>query len=158
MVEKVEVPLETKYKFAMGGFASAYKGFLELIREEYGAAAALKIYEKYSKKDDRIKNFTNTILTAFKIEGNDCETIGKFWDVWYELTGMKVTVLERSKAINRVKVTKCPLKMEYKDLSDFSLINKEFVFEVINPKATVERPKAMCEGDPYCEYIYKLEE
>lgn len=158
MVEKVEVPLDFKYKVAIGGYLSILKGFMELIRDKYGAAAALKIYEKYCKKDDRLKNVVNTFLTVFKIEGNDCETIGKFWDVWYEISGMEVTVLERSKAINRVKVTKCPLIMTYKDLSDFSLINKEIVFEVINPKATVKRPKAMCEGDPYCEYVYKIEE
>ena len=158
MAEKVEIPWETKYKFAMGGYSGVAKGFLELIREEYGAAAALKLYEKLVKKDDRIKNLTNTILTAFNLKGNDVETIGKWFDIWLELCGAEYTTLERSKTFNRMKVTMCPFKTEPKDISDWELIFSNMVVKTINPKATVEQPKTMCAGDPYCEVVHKIEE
>ncbi len=68
------------------------------------------------------------------------------------------TILERSKTINRIKVTKCPWKTEPKDISDWVLIFNNIVNKTINPKATLERPKAMCAGDSYCEYVWKIEE
>ena len=46
MAKKVSIPWELKYKFAQGGWTTLLKGFLYEIREEYGAAAALKIYER----------------------------------------------------------------------------------------------------------------
>lgn len=107
---------------------------------------------------DRIKNLTNFFLTTFKIEGNDCETNAKWWDIWYELMGFESTWLERKKTINRTKITKCPVKTEYKDISDWALTFCDIIAKTINPKATVERPKAMCAGDPHCEYIVRLEE
>ena len=158
MAEKMEIPWETKYKFAMGGYSGVAKGFLELIREEYGAAAALKMYEKLIKKDDRVKNLTNTILTAFKLEGNDAETIGKWYDIFFELFGLEYTTLERSKTILRNKITKCPFKIEPKDISDWCKIFSNMAVKTINPKATFEGLKAMCAGDPYCEAVVKIEE
>ena len=158
MAEKVEIPLETKYKFAVGGYHSVLKGFMHAIREEYGAAAALKLYEKMSKEGDRVKNFANAITTVFKLEGNDAETIAKWQSIFSELTGIEYTWLERSKTLARVKVTKCPWKTEGKDISDWPLIFLGISHKTINPKATIERPKGMCAGDPYCEYIYKIEE
>ena len=107
---------------------------------------------------DRIKNLTNFFLTTFKLEGNDCETIGKWWDIWNELMGQETIILERSKTINRARITKCPVKTEYKDINEWDLIFNNIVAKTINPKITVERPKGMCAGDPYCEFIYKIEE
>ena len=158
MAENVEIPWETKYKFAMGGYSGAVKGFLELIREEYGAAAALKIFEKYVNKDDRVKNLTNIILTAFKLEGNVAETIGKWFDIWLEICGAEYTTLERSKTINRIKVTACPFKTESKDISNWEPIFSNIVVKTINPKAALELTKTMCAGDPYCEVVHKIEE
>ena len=158
MAKKVEIPWETKYKFAVGGYHAAIKGLLHLTREKYGADAALEIYERFCKEGDRVKNFTNTILEVFKIEGNDAEAIAKWYDIFYELTGMEGTALEKSETFLRVKVTKCPWKTDYKDISDWDLNFADMVDKTINPKATVERPKAMCAGDPYCEFVHKIEE
>ena len=158
MAKKVAIPWELKYKFAMGGYASGYKGWLYTVREEYGATAALKLYERVCKREDRIKNFTKSILTIFKIENNDAEAIGEWFDIWSELIGQEYTVLERNKTIAKSKITRCPYKVEYKDISDYGLIFVNIVIKTINPKATVERPKGMCAGDPYCEYVYKIEE
>jgi hypothetical protein len=158
MGEKVEIPWETKYKFALGGYSGVAKGFMYVIRDELGAAKALEFYEKLVKKDDRVKNLTNTILTAFKLEGNDAETIGKWYDIFFELFGFEYTTPERSKTILRNKVTKCPFKTEPKDISDWCRIYSNMVVKTINPKATFERPKAMCAGDPYCEAVVKIEE
>ena len=152
------IPWELKYIYAKGGWTSLLKGLIYEIREKYGAAAALEIYESFNKRYDRIKKMTNNIKNAFKIEGNDAETIGQWWDIWWELTGYEGILLERSKTINRVKVTKCPWKTEPKDLGAWALIFTNIVIKTINPRATMERPKAMCAGDPYCEYIYKVEE
>jgi len=157
MAEKVEIPWETKYKFAVGGYHAAIKGILTLTRENYGAEAALERYERFCKIDDRVKNVTNTIRTVFKIEGNDAETIGKWWDIFGEITGMETTIIERNKTIDRRKTTKCPWKTEPKDISDWFLIGANIIIKTINPKATVERPKAMCAGDSHCEYVYKIE-
>lgn len=55
-------------------------------------------------------------------------------------------------------MTKCPWKTKYKDISDYTFIFAEIASKAINEKVTLERPKAMCEGDPYCEYVYKIEE
>jgi hypothetical protein len=158
MAKKRVIPWELKYKYAMGGYAVMLKAFLYAIREKYGAAAVLEIYERISKMDDRVKNMTNSILTAFKLEGNDAETIGEWWDIWQDLIGQEVTILEQSKTIRRVKITKCPWVTEPEDISDWALIFTNIASKTINPKCTVERPKAMCAGDPYCEYIYKIEE
>ena len=118
MAEKVKIPWETKYKFAVGGYHATIKGFLELIREKYGAEAALKMYERVMKRDDRVKNITNKILEIFKIEGNNAETIARFWDIYCELIGMEYSWLEQSKTYYRSKITKCPWKTGYKDISN----------------------------------------
>jgi hypothetical protein len=152
------IPWELKYDFAMKGYASASRGFMYAIREKYGAAALLEIYEMVSKMGDRAKNFTNTIRTIFNLEGNDAETIGQFFDIFIELTGMDAIILERSKTINRVKFTKCPWKTDHKDISDWALIWRNRITKTINPKATLERPKGMCAGDPYCEYVWRIKE
>ena len=158
MAEKVEIPWETKYKFAVGGYHATIKSFLNLIREKYGAEAALERYERFCKEDDRLKNLTNTILNVFKIEGNDMEAIEKWWDIWYELAGLESTTLELSKTMSRMKITKCPWQTEPKDISDWDMIFTNIVYETINPKATIEKLKGMCAGDPYCEFVAKLEE
>ena len=158
MAEKVVIPWELKYDFAMRAYMGIFKGFLYAIREEYGAAATLKIYERLCKMGDRIKNLTKTLLTIFKIEGNDMETIAKWFEIWGELMGQERTQLELSKTFGRVKLTKCLAKTEYKDISDHALILVDIIQKTINPKATIERVKGMCAGDPYCEYVSKIED
>jgi len=159
MAGKVVIPWELKYKFAFGAWTSILKGFMYAIRKKYGAAAALEIYEMVAKMDDRIKNMTQILKDVFKIEGNDMVAMQKWWDIWYELTGIEVTWLERSKTCNRNKITKCPFKMESKDLSDWDLtIFTNVVTKALNPKATTEQHKNMCAGDPYCEFVTRIEE
>lgn len=158
MAKKISIPLELKYDFAMRGYASFIAGILHAIREKYGSAEALEMYERALTIGDRIKNLIDTLLTIFKIEGNDAEAIAKWIDIWNELTGIECTWLERSKTINRRKVTKCPWVTAPRDLSEWFLPFFSIVTKTINPKATLERPKSMCAGDSYCEYVWKLEE
>lgn len=158
MSKKIVIPWELKYDFAMRGYSSIKRGFLHLIRNKYGAAATLELLEELYRTDDRLKNLTNVILEIFKIKGNDAETIANFLDIWGELCGFESTSIERSKTFYRVKITKCPWKTQYKDISDWPLIWNDIILKTINPKLTVDRPKKMCAGDPYCEYVYKLEE
>ena len=120
MATKRMIPWELKYDFAIRGYTSGYRGFLYAIREEYGPAAALKIYEKVCKMDDRIKNLINRILTIFKIDGNDAEAIAECWDIWCELASFKHTWIERSKTIARTKVTECLFKTQPKDISNWA--------------------------------------
>lgn len=54
MNKKVVIPWELKYDFAMKSNAFVVKGFFYAIREVYGAAAALKLYERVCKMDNRI--------------------------------------------------------------------------------------------------------
>ena len=159
MAKNIVIPLELKYDFAMRSYTFMLKAWLHVIREEYGAVEALRLYEKVCKIGDRTKSFTNTLLNIFKIEGNDAETIAKWWDIRWELIGGEVTWLERSKTISRIKVTKCPWSTPVpKDISDWDLIYINLVDKTINSKASAERPKGMCAGDPYCEIIHKIEE
>ena len=158
MAEKMGISWELKYKFAMGIYASGYKRWLYAIREEYGAAAALKMFERVCKMDDTMKSFTKSILTTFKLEGNDAETIANWWAIWFEIIGTEYSVLECSKAISRLKITKCTFKTEPKDLCDWDLIFSNIVVKAINPKAVFYEPKRMCAGDPYCEFVNKIEE
>ena len=157
MSKKVVVPWELKYKFVRGMLTTLFKGFMYEIREECGAATTLKIYENLNKRDDRIKNVTKNIKEVFKIEGNDAETIAKWIDIWDELVGVEGNWLERSKTIAGIKVTKCPFKTVYKDVSDWCRIWQNIVVKTINNKVTSKRPQSMCAGDPYCEYISKIE-
>jgi hypothetical protein len=152
------LPWELKYNFAMRSFEAFFKGMLYAIREKYGATATLELVERVCVEGDRAKNNANLILEVFKIDGNDCETIDKWWDIWGEIFGYEGTTPELSKTLLRYNTTKCPWKTVYKDISDWSLIWTNFIIKTINPKATVERPKAMCAGDPYCDYIYRVEE
>ena len=108
--------------------------------------------------DDRVKNLTNTLLTIFKLEGNDVETIAKWWDIYGTLCGHEASWLERSETIARGKITKCIWKTEPKDLSDKCIIISGMINQALNLKATNERLKGMCAGDPYCEYVTKIEE
>jgi len=142
----------------MSGWANSQKGWFYSTREKYGAKAALEIYEKVQKIEDRVKNLTSTILTTFNLDGNNAETIGDTIDILDEITRTEYTILERSPTINRRKVTKCPFKTGYEDVSDWPLIFFNIISKTINPTATLERPKGMCAGDPYCEYIWKLDE
>jgi hypothetical protein len=152
------LPAELKYDYAMGGWTTGARGFLYSLREKYGSAEAVEIFERVYTMDDSVKILTNTIRTHFNLEDNDAETIGEVYDIWDELIGIESTILERSPTINRRKVTKCPFKTEPKDVSDWNLPFVNMITRTINPDATVERPKAMCDGDPYCEYIWEVEE
>jgi hypothetical protein len=153
------LPWELKYDYAIGGWAdSTHRGNLSIIRQKYGAAAAVDSFTRVCKEDDRVKNLTNTILTTFFLKGNDVETIGEVIDIWDELTGIESTILERSKFINKRKVVKCPWKTQNKDISDWNIPFMDIVTKTINPKVTFGRPKAMCAGDLHCEYVWKLEE
>ena len=113
--------------------------------------------EMLDKMDDRIKSLTNSLLKIFKIEGNDCETIGEWFDIYFELCGMEGTVLERTKSINRIRITRCPWKTEPKDISDWDTM-PNIVAKTINPKATVEQSSNMCAGNPHCDFVFKIEE
>ena len=155
---KMVIPWELKADYRLKSNVSVFKRFLYAIREEYGADAVLKLYDRVCRMDDRIKKLANSLLTIFKLEGTNAETIGQWFDIWNELNGMEVTMLERSKTINRTKITKCPFRTEPKDFSDWDIIFHSIVDKTINPKATVERPKGMCAGDPYCEYVDRIEE
>lgn len=158
MVQKLAIPMEFKYELAMRGWNTMLKGFMYVIREEYGATAALKLVEKFFKMDDRLKNLANFIKNVFKIEGNDVETIMKWLDIWFEICGFEYTWLEQSKTLGRNKITKCPFKTGYKDLSDWCLIWNNIIYETLNPKVTLEAIKQMCAGDPYCEFVTKMKE
>jgi len=155
---KREIPWELKYNIAMKSMSDFFRGWMYAIREKYGAEEALEICERVFKMGDTLKNFTNTIRKIFNLEGNDAETIWEWWDIWYEIAGYEYTWPERSKTSARQKITKCPFKMEYKDIGDFGLIFANIVIKTINPKATIEHLKGMCAGDPYCEYVFKIEE
>ena len=158
MAKKRVIPWELKYKFAMGGWAAFLKSYHYLIREKYGADAALEMYERSCTMDNRVKNFTKTLLQIFNLEGNDAETIKQWFEIWAELIGQESITLELSKTSSRVKITKCPYKTEPKDISDWCKIFTDIVYKTINPKATLERPKGMCAGDPYCEFVTGIEE
>ena len=158
MAKKIGVPLEFKYELAMKAWSSLVKGFMYVVRERHGAAEALACIERLFKMDDRTKNLTTFIKTVFKIEGNDADTIADWFETYHEVTGSESTVLEQSKTFIRRKITKCPFQTGHKDLSDWCKIWGDIVIKTINPKATLERPKAMCAGDPYCENICRIEE
>lgn len=77
MSKKVLIPLELKYDWALRAYSSVHKGYLYAIRKKYGASIALEIYKELIKMGDRMQNFTNFLLTTFKIQGNDAETIAR---------------------------------------------------------------------------------
>jgi hypothetical protein len=142
----------------MGGWLAFLKAYHYVIREEYGADAVLKLYDRVCRFDDRVKNFTKSILTVFNIKKNDAEAIANFLDIWYELSWWEIEWLERSKTVSRVKITKCPYKTEPKDISGWCSTFFNIAAKTINPKATVEQPIGMCAGDPYCEFVHKIED
>ncbi|MFX1520174.1 MAG: hypothetical protein ACFFCD_09675 [Promethearchaeota archaeon] len=158
MAMKFVIPLELKFDFALGGWTSLFKGIMYAIREKYGASAVLEIFERAWKMDDRLKDFTNVILKIFKIEENDMEAITKWFDIWGEVVGQERTIIELSKTFSRVRASKCPWKTKPKDISEWCNIFTNIVYNTINPKATFEKPKSMCAGDPYCEFVSKIEE
>ena len=158
MVKKITIPDEFRAELAITGWTSMMKGFLYVIRERHGAAEAYACAERLFEMDDRMKNLTNFLKTVFKIEGNDAETIMDWLVIWYEIHRFEYHVVERSKTISRNTVTKCPFKTGYKDIGEWCTIWANFVLTTINPKATIERLKGMCAGDPYCEFINKIEE
>jgi hypothetical protein len=158
MTQRISIPLDLKYDLAIRAYTSIHRGYLYAIREECGAVTALKIYERLINMGDRIKNLTTTVLKAFKIEENDVEAIAKWYDIWFELTGIEGTWTERSKTISIIKVTKCPFRTGYEDISEWCLTLFDLISKTINPKVILERPKGMCAGDPHCEYIFKIEE
>lgn len=158
MAKKIGIPFEFKYELAMKAWSSMIAGFLYVIREEFNAVTALKLIEILFKRDDRVKNLTNFIKNVFKIEGNDIEALNQWFDIYHELTGFESTTLEQSETSYRNKITKCPFKTGYKDVGDWCKIWCNIVYTTINPKATFERLKGMCAGDPYCEFVNKIEE
>ena len=102
---------------------------------------------------------TTTLKEVFKIEGNDMEAIIKWFEIWRELMGVESTIFEQSeKSFRSRNPTGCAWQTDPKDISEWQLNFTNIILKTLNPKVTVERPKAMCEGDPYCEYVYTLEE
>jgi hypothetical protein len=135
MTRKIGVSLEFKYEIALKGWCSMIAGFLYVIREEFDAATALKLIEKLFKRDDRVKNLTNNLRTIFKIEGNDAKTMLDWFETFHEILGTEYTIPEQSKTIFRQKITKCPFKTGYKDVSEWCKIWSDIVYKTINPKA-----------------------
>jgi hypothetical protein len=167
MVSKLQTPcaapkrrlsFEQKYDFVMSGNEHFFRGWLYAIRAKHGAAAVLDSYAMMCKEGDRIKNMTNALRKIFNLYGNDATTIGELLDVWDEIWKYETTILERTPTINRRIVTKCIWKVDYKDIGNYAFTIKEIMGKTVNPKAAFERPKGMCVGDPYCEYIWRIEE
>jgi hypothetical protein len=159
MTKKVAIPLELKYNYMKGMVTTLFKAVMYEYREKHGASAALEFFEGVWKRDDRVKNLTTTLKEVFKIEGKDIEAIQKWFDIFWELMGIDGTTIELTKALLRNRIPMgCEWKTKPKDISDWILIFFDIVVKTINPKMTVERPKGMCAGDSYCEYVYKLEE
>ena len=153
------LPWELKYKYVRGMGTTLLKGFMRAIRTKFDAATALELYEMVCKMDDRNKKMTMTLKDVFNIEGNDINTIMTWWEIFYELVGVEATWLEMTKTIARLKITECPWSTpDPKDINGWEIIFNSLITKTINPKATVERPKAMCAGDPYCEYVWRIEE
>ena len=152
------LPWEIKYNYVRGMLTTLFKGFMHEIREEYGAAEALKIYERLNQRSNRVKKMGRTLKDVFNIEGSDIDAIMRWWEIFYELVGIEATWLEVTKTYARVKITKCPWSTpDPKDISDWSIINSGMINQALNPKAATERPKGMCAGDPHCEYIFTIE-
>jgi len=158
MAKKMPIPWELKYNYMKGMLTTLFKSVMYEFRERYGAAAALEFYEGVWNRDDRVKNMTTTLKEVFKIEGNDLEAIFNWYNIFWELMGLEGSRLEQSPTLLRFKITKCAWQTDPNDISDWVLIFFNIVVKTINPNVTVERPKGMCAGDPYCEYVYKLEE
>jgi hypothetical protein len=98
----------------MGDWTAWLKAYHYAIREKYGTDAALEIYERTCKMDDRIKSFTNAVLKAFELEGNDAETIGAWWDLWHNSMGRKVLYLNGLKKSIELKSLSVRLKQSPK--------------------------------------------
>ena len=152
------IPWDLKYNFAMKGFEDFFRGLMYAIREKYGAAVTLEIFDRWVNDGDRVKDLTNNLRTIFDLKGNDCVTIGEVLDVWDEVCGYESFVIERSPTIYRRKVTKCPWTVKYKDVGNYAWYFKDQMGKGVNPKATLEMPKKMCAGDSYCDYIWRIEE
>jgi len=152
------IPWELKYNFAMRNFTDFAKGYVHANRDKYGPTAALEIFDMHCKEGDRVKNLSKLIQKIFNLNGNDAVTIGEVIDVWDEICGYENIIIERSETINRRKVTKCPWTVKYKDVGNYAWYFKDQMGKGVNPKATLEMPKKMCAGDPYCDYIWRIEE
>ncbi len=153
------LPWELKCKFARGQLTTLFKGVLHLLNERFGSVIALEIAEELWKYKDRIKNMTNTLKDVFKIEGNDIEAIVNWWNLWFEHVGIEATWLEVTSKIARWKINVCPWSTpDPEDISGWCVIFCSVIIKTLNPKATIERPKGMCAGDPYCEHVMRIEE
>jgi hypothetical protein len=153
------LPWELKCKFARGQLTTLFKGIMNEIREKFGAAAALEIAEKVWKREERVKKMVHTLKDVFKIEGNDLEANLLWWNLYYELTGMEAAYLEVNKSSTKTKITNCPWStQDPKDISGWCIIYANIINKAFNSKFTNERLKGMCAGDPYCEFILKIEE
>lgn len=152
------IPWELKYKYAIDGYSAILKAFMYGIREKYGAQAAIEMKERIDNMDNRVRRFVTGVIKIFNIEGNDATTIGEVFDVWNELCGQDVIVLERSKTTNSVKVNKCPWTTEPKDLSGWCNSFMNLVGKTINPKTTLEFPQSLCAGDTSCDIVWKIKE
>ena len=107
MTKKMVIPWELKADFRLRAYTSMLKAYLYVTREEFGAATALKLYEKICKIDDREKRVTHSLVDIYKIEGNDAETIADWFDIWGELQGREGHVVEQSKTICRSNPSNC---------------------------------------------------
>ncbi|WP_287584554.1 hypothetical protein [Candidatus Borrarchaeum sp.] len=153
------LPWELKCKFAQGQLTTLFKGIMNEIREKYDAVAALEIAEKTWKREDRVKNMVKTLKDVFKIEGNDMEAMNKWWNIYWELTGVEATYLELSETYTKTKITNCPWSTtDPKDICNWCTIYSNIIEKAMNPKATIKRLKGMCAGDQYCEFFTKIEE
>ena len=159
MAKKMPIPWELKYNFVKGMVTTLFKSVMYEYRAKHGAAAALEFYEGVWKREDRVKNLTNVIRDVFKIDGNDIEALQTWWKIYNDLLGMHFTILELSKTHSRVRYpTGCAWATEPEDISDWCFIFSKIINTTINPNATMERVKGICEGDPYCEYVWRIEE
>ena len=159
MTKKMPIPWELKYNFIKGMLTTFFKGVIYEFRKRFGGVATLEFVESVWKREDRVKKMTTTLKDVFKIEGNNIETLQTWWKIYNELLGMNFTILELSKTHSRVRYpTGCAWVTEPEDISDWFFIFSNIINTTINPKATMERVKGICEGEPYCEYVWKIEE
>jgi len=166
MAEAVErVPAETRWAIATQALTGAVVATANVLLDVVGQERFNEIWKQiWAGSGKASKQVTDVLGLA----GDDAKSVAETIQLVATVAmgpEFKLETVEATAEKAVVRCTGCPWWNRFKELGISEgfcpvadLAYCDALAKSLNPKVTVSLPKAMPRGDPYCEWVYELQE
>ena len=161
-IDEAAWPEERRRKARLRRDWENWAAMVQAVYRKYGKEGLKAVYKITSNSAD---NYVIMSLQNFKLKGNDARTAGGYYKCHHKLLfGNDLEVVEDTP--KRVVLRNngfCWLSSNPKEeLNPEICLNtmghENMACEIINPKLKFSLPKMRSAGDPYCEYVFELQD